>query len=92
MKGYKTRSSLREVPTYTGHNTIMNIISCQYKSGIVKFIFFEKEIERFLERVLWVECFSLTLPIFNERFLLSPGFFPEKRRNTYAVTLMIADC
>jgi len=25
----------------------MNIISCQYKTGIVKIIFFEKEIEQF---------------------------------------------
>jgi hypothetical protein len=35
-----------EVPTSTGHNTIMNIISCQYKSGIVRFAFLDKEINK----------------------------------------------
>ena len=37
-------------------------------------------------------CLFLTLPIFHESFLLTPSFFPWKRRNIYAATLRIVDC
>jgi hypothetical protein len=36
-----------------------------------------------------VESLSLTLSIFHESSLLTPGFFPEIRRNIYTTTLRI---
>ena len=38
-----------------------------------------------------VESLSLALPIVHESFLVTPGFFPEKRRNICTATLRIPD-
>jgi hypothetical protein len=40
---------------------------------------------------LGVEALSLSLPIFYESFLLTPGFFPWKRRNICTATPWISD-
>jgi hypothetical protein len=44
-----------------------------------------------VEETSGVESLFLTLSIFDESFLLTPGFFPEKRRNICTATLWIVD-
>jgi hypothetical protein len=61
----------------------MNII----QGGIHKNIRFYP----FLNKSFEVESLSLTLSIFHESLLMTPGFFPEKQRNIYTATLMIVD-